>query len=352
MTRVNAKGDNKLKEFLHRKGVSLSPKVYFIDALSSMALGLFSSLIIGLIIQTIGNQLGIKYLTEMGTLAMGLMGPAIGVAVSYGLGAPPLVIFAAIASGAAGAALGGGPAGSFVAAVVATEIGKIVSKETKIDIIVTPFVTILTGYTVAAFVGPGVGSLMKGLGNLIMWGTEQRPFLMGIVVAVLMGLALTAPISSAAIALMLDLNGLAAGAATIGCAAQMIGFAVSSYRENKVGGLFAIGIGTSMLLVPNIIRNPRILIPPTVAGAILAPIGTTLLILHNNAAGAGMGTSGLVGPIMTFTTMGFGGYVIFKVLLLHIIGPAVLSLLISEYMRKKGWIKPGDMLIQTEGGRK
>ncbi|MGG0717377.1 PTS sugar transporter subunit IIC [Robertmurraya massiliosenegalensis] len=341
-----------MRDFLHRKGVSLSPKVYFIDALSSMALGLFSSLIIGLIIQTIGNQLDIKYLIEMGTLAMGLMGPAIGVAVAYGLGAPPLVIFAAIVSGAAAAAFDGGPAGSFVAALISTEIGKLVSKETKIDIIVTPLTTIFAGYTTAYFIGPAVGSLMKGLGNLIMWGTEQRPIIMGIVVAVVMGLALTAPISSAAIALMLDLNGIAAGAATIGCAAQMVGFAVSSYRENKWSGLVAIGIGTSMLLVPNIIKNPRILIPPTIAGALLAPIGTTLLILHNNAAGAGMGTSGFVGPIMTFTTMGFGGDVIFKVILLHIIGPAIISLLISEYMRKKGWIKAGDLLIQTEGARK
>jgi len=341
-----------MRDFIHRKGVSLSPKVYFIDALSSMALGLFSSLIIGLIIQTIGNQFHIDYLTEMGTLAMGLMGPAIGVAVAYGLGAPPLVIFAAIVSGAAAAAFDGGPAGSFVAALISTEIGKLVSKETKIDIIVTPLTTILVGYTTAYFIGPAVGSLMKGLGNLIMWGTEQRPIIMGVVVAVLMGLALTAPISSAAIALMLDLNGIAAGAATIGCAAQMVGFAVSSYRENKWSGLVAIGIGTSMLLVPNIIKNPRILIPPTIAGALLAPIGTTLFILHNNAAGAGMGTSGFVGPIMTFTTMGFGGDVIFKVILLHIIGPAIISLLLSEYMRKKGWIKAGDLLIQTEGAKK
>ncbi|MFE8703387.1 PTS transporter subunit IIC [Cytobacillus sp. FJAT-54145] len=340
-----------MKNFLNRKGVTLSPKVYFIDALSGMALGLFSSLIIGLIIKTIGDRVGLPFFTEMGTLAMGLMGPAIGVAVAYVLKAPPLVIFSAIASGAAGAALGG-PAGSFIAALISTEIGKLVSKETKIDIIVTPFVTIFTGYTIAATIGPGINYLMQGLGDIIMWGTEQRPIIMGIVVAVLMGLALTAPISSAAIALMLDLHGLAAGAATIGCAAQMVGFAVSSYRENKVGGLFAIGLGTSMLQVPNIVRNPRILIPPTVAGALLAPLGTTILLLENNAAGAGMGTSGLVGQIMTFTTMGFGGDIWFKVILLHFVGPAIISLLLSEYMRKKGWIKAGDMLIQTGGEQK
>ncbi|KAF0823548.1 PTS transporter subunit IIC [Cytobacillus firmus] len=340
-----------MRAFLNRKGVTLSAKVYFIDALSSMALGLFASLIIGLIIKTIGEQTDIKYLQDMGILAMSLMGPAIGVAVAYGLNAPPLVVFSAIASGAAGAALGG-PAGSFAAALISTELGKLVSKETKVDIIVTPLVTIASGYVVSTFIGPGIDFGMKSFGSLIMWGTEQRPILMGIIVAVLMGLALTAPISSAAIALMLDLHGVAAGAATIGCAAQMVGFAVSSYRENKMGGLIAIGIGTSMLQVPNIIRNPRILIPPTIAGAILAPFGTTIWLMENNAAGAGMGTSGLVGQIMTFTTMGFGPDVWMKVIVMHIIGPALISLILSEYMRKKGWIQYGDMHISTGGERK
>lgn len=343
-----------MKAFLQRKGVSLSAKVYFIDALSNMALGLFASLIIGLIIKTIGEQLSVQFglqldfIVEMGKLAMSLMGPAIGVAVAYGLKAPPLVIFSSIVSGAAGASLGG-PAGSFVAALISTEIGKLVSKETKVDIIVTPLVTILTGFSVATLIGPGIDYLMKSLGSMIMWGTEQRPIIMGIVVAVLMGLALTAPISSAAIAMMLDLHGLAAGAATIGCAAQMIGFAVSSFRENKTGGFIAQGLGTSMLQVPNIIRNPLILVPPTVAGAILAPIGTTIWMLESNAAGAGMGTSGLVGQIMTFTTMGFGMDVFLQVIALHFVGPAVISLVLSEYMRKKGWIQFGDMKIHTGG---
>lgn len=344
-----------MRAFLKRKGVSLSAKVYFIDALSNMALGLFASLIIGLIIKTIGEQFGeqfdskyFEYLVEMGKLAMCLMGPAIGVAVAYGLKAPPLVVFSALVSGAAGATLGG-PAGSFAAALISTEIGKLVSKETKIDIIVTPLVTIFSGYTVATLIGPGIDYLMKGLGSMIMWGTEQRPIIMGIVVAVLMGLALTAPISSAAIAMMLDLHGLAAGAATIGCAAQMIGFAVSSFRENKLGGFIAQGLGTSMLQVPNIIRHPLILIPPTLAGALLAPIGTTIWTMESNAAGAGMGTSGLVGQIMTFTTMGFGTDIFMKVLLLHFIGPAIISLILSEYMRKIGWIKFGDMKIHTGG---
>jgi uncharacterized protein len=333
--------------FLRKKGVTLSPKEYFITALSYMALGLFSSLIIGVIIKTIGQQFGLSSFVEMGALAMGLMGPAIGGAIAYGLKAPHLVIFASIISGAAGAQLGG-PAGSYVAAVLSTEVGKVVSKETKVDIIVTPFITIAVGFFVASFIGPPIAVFVEGFGDLVMWATEQRPFIMGITVAVLMGLALTAPISSVAIALMLDLSGVAAGAATVGCAAQMVGFAVSSYRENGFGGLVAQGIGTSMLQVPNIVKKPLILIPPTVAGAILAPLATIWLDMVNNAPGAGMGTSGFVGQIMTFTTMGFSVEVLIKVLFLHIIGPAVISLIISEFMRKKNWIKDGDMKIKYE----
>ncbi|MBD1380161.1 PTS transporter subunit IIC [Metabacillus arenae] len=337
-----------MKNFLHKKGVSLSPKVYFVDALSFMALGLFSSLIIGLIFKTIGEQLHVDTFVEIGKLSMGLMGPAIGAAVAYGLQAPPLVIFSSLICGAAGAALGG-PAGSYAAALIATEIGKVVSKQTKIDIILTPFVTVLTGYFVASFIGPSIDAFMKGFGSVVMWSTEQRPILMGILVAILMGLALTAPISSAAIALMLNLEGIAAGAATIGCCAQMIGFAVSSYRENGIGGLFAQGIGTSMLQVPNIVKNPLILIPPTIAGALLAPFGTVLFQITNNAAGAGMGTSGFVGQIMTITTHGFTAEVFFQILILHFIGPAAISLVLSEWMRKKGFIKPGDMKLNIGG---
>ncbi|WP_044893366.1 PTS transporter subunit IIC [Bacillus alveayuensis] len=335
-----------MKSFLQKKGVSLSAKVYLIDALSYMALGLFSSLIIGLIIKTIGEQLQFEPFVDIGTLAMGLMGPAIGGAIAYGLHAPPLVLFSSIICGAAGATLGG-PAGSYAASLLATEVGKLISKETKVDIILTPFVTICTGYVVATFIGPYIDSFMKGFGELVMWATEQRPLIMGMLVAVLMGLALTAPISSAAIALMLDLHGLAAGAATIGCSAQMIGFAVISYKENGIGGLFAQGLGTSMLQVPNIVKNPRVLIPPTVAGAILAPIGTILFDMTNNAAGAGMGTSGLVGQIMTFTTMGFSMNTLWSVILLHFIGPVVISLILSNWMRKKGLIKLGDLKIHT-----
>ncbi|KRG08929.1 PTS sugar transporter subunit IIC [Lederbergia galactosidilytica] len=333
--------------FLEKKGVRISVKTYLVDALSYMALGLFSSLIIGLIIKTIGEQLHWPLFVEMGQLAMDLMGPAIGAAIAVGLGAPPLVIFAAVATGAAGAALGGGPAGSYLAALISIEIGKLVSKETKVDIIVTPFVTIFTGFLVAKFIGPTIGKFLTVFGSWIVWATEQKPILMGILVATLMGLALTAPISSAAIALMLDLSGLAAGAATIGCCAQMVGFAVSSYRENKLGGLLAIGMGTSMLQVPqvpNIIRYPLILIPPTVAGIVIAPFATTIWPMTSNAAGAGMGTSGFVGQIMTFQTMGFSVTVLIQVIVLHILAPAVISLCLSEVMRKLGWIKPGQKI--------
>ncbi|TFD98230.1 PTS sugar transporter subunit IIC [Jeotgalibacillus sp. R-1-5s-1] len=313
-----------------------------------MALGLFSSLIIGLIIQTIGNQFSIPFLTEMGTLAITLAGPAIGAAVAYGLKAPPLVLFAAVVTGAAGYSLGG-PAGSYVAALVSVEIGKMVSQTTKLDIVVTPFTTIATGYIISAFVGPEINEFMQSIGSWISWATEQRPIVMGMLVAGIMGLALTAPISSAAIALMLGLDGLAAGAATVGCSAQMIGFAVASYKENKWGGLVAQGLGTSMLQVPNIIRNPLIWIPPTVAGVALAPIGTVIFKMQNSPEGAGMGTSGLVGQIMTFNTMGFSFTVLGQVLLLHFIGPAVITLLLSHYMRKVRLIKDGQMRIHTGG---
>ncbi|MGG1687384.1 PTS transporter subunit IIC [Pseudalkalibacillus sp. NRS-1564] len=334
--------------FLQRKGVTLSPRVYFITALSYMALGLFSSLIIGLILKTIGGQISsLSFLVPIGELAMSLMGPAIGVAVAYGLQAPPLVLFASLLAGAAGAELGG-PAGSYAAAIIAAEAGKLVSKSTKLDIIVTPLITIFAGYGTAALIGPGIQTLLTNFGSLIMWATEQRPIIMGIIVAVLMGLALTAPISSAAIAIMLGLEGIAAGAATVGCAAQMVGFAVSSYRENGVGGVIAQGIGTSMLQVANIVRNPWILLPPTLAGAILAPIGSGWLTMLNNPSGAGMGTSGFVGQIMTLNVMGAGGNIWTAILLLHFIGPAIISLLISEVMRKKGLIRPGDMKINTD----
>ncbi|MBP8036818.1 MAG: PTS sugar transporter subunit IIC, partial [Negativicutes bacterium] len=263
------------QSFLQRKNIVFSLHRYGIEALGAMALGLFSSLIVGLILKVIGDKTGIKLLTDYGLQAMAMMGPAIGVAVAFGLKAPPLVLFASTITGMAGAKLGG-PAGCFVAAVIGAEFGKLVSKETKVDIIITPMVTIITGVATGVFIGPTINTMMVALGALIMKATELQPIPMGILVSVLMGLILTAPISSAAVAMMLKLGGLAAGAATVGCAAQMVGFAVASYRENGWGGLVSQGLGTSMLQVPNIVRNPRILIPPTLAGAILGPIATTI----------------------------------------------------------------------------
>lgn len=338
-----------MRKFLQKKGVSLSVREYLITALSYMALGLFSSLIMGLILNTIGEQLNLSYLEEMGTFAMEdkIVGGAIGVAIAYGLKAPPLVMFSTLFAGAFGAELGG-PVGSYVAALFAIEFGKLVYKTTKIDIIITPMVTIIVGFTVGKFIGPPINRFMIWFGELINWSTEQQPFIMGILVAVLMGWALTAPISSVAIAFMLGIDGVAAGAAAIGCSAQMIGFASSSYRDNGFGGFLAQGLGTSMLQVANILKKPIIIIPPTIAGAVLAPFATVWLGLINNSSGAGMGTSGLVGQIMTFESMGFSMSVFWSVLILHVVAPAVISLGLSEWFRKKGWIRPGDMKIDYE----
>lgn len=338
-----------MKTYLQRKGISLSAREYIITALSYMALGLFSSLIIGLIIKTIGEQLGIASFVEMGQFAMDpkVMGGAIGVAIAYGLKAPPLVLFSALFAGAFGAELGG-PAGSYVAVLFATEFGKLVYKMTNVDIIITPFITIAVGFFTGKFIGIPINQFMVWFGEVINWSTEQRPFLMGILVAVLMGWALTAPISSVAIAIMLSLDGLAAGAAAIGCSAQMMGFAMQSYKDNGIGGFLAQAIGTSMLQVPNILKKPIIILPPTIASIVLAPIATVYLKMTNNTAGAGMGTSGFVGQIMTFETMGFTGSVLWSVLLLHIVAPALISLGIVVLLKKWGFVKDGDMKIHYE----
>ncbi|MFD1361163.1 PTS transporter subunit IIC [Lentibacillus salinarum] len=344
-----------MKAFLQQKGVSLSVREYVITALSYMALGLFASLIIGLIIQTIGEQavaLGFEklaFMVEMGGYAMEtkIMGGAIGVAIAYGLKAPPLVLFSALFAGAFGAELGG-PAGSYVTALAATEFGKMVYQTTRVDIIVTPFVTIFIGFVVGTFIGPPINTFMAWFGGIINWSTAQQPFIMGVLVAVLMGWALTAPISSLAIAIMLSIDGLAAGAATIGCAAQMVGFATASYRDNGIGGFLAQSIGTSMLQIGNVLKKPIIIVPPTIAGAVLAPFATVWLGLMNNDLGAGMGTSGFVGQIMTFEAMGFTWGVFWAMVVLHVIAPAVISLVVAEWFRKKGWIKPGDMTITYE----
>lgn len=342
------------QSFLKRKDIEFTPKRYFQDALSAMALGLFASLLIGLIIKTIGEQsiniVGTNYvstfLVETGATAMSFMGAAIGIAVAWGLKSPPLVMFASAVTGMMGATLGG-PAGAFIAVAIGAEFGKAVSKETKVDIIVTPAVTILMGAISATLIGPLIGKLMTGLGGAIVSATEWQPFFFGIFIAVVVGLALTAPISSAALCIMLDLSGLAAGAATVGCCAQMVGFAVISYRDNGVGGLVAQGIGTSMLQISNIFKNPWILLPPTLAGAVLGPISTCLFKMTNNAMGAGMGTSGLVGQIGTFTDMGFTVTVLMQVLTLQIVLPAVIAIVADKLLRKAGKIKNGDYLLDV-----
>ena len=342
-----------LKGFLDRKDIQFTVKRYVNDALSAMAVGLFSSLIIGLILKTLGEQtinlfgenIISLFLVEIGMAAMAMMGAAIGAAVAFGLKAPPLVIFASIITGGLGGTFGG-PAGAFVAAAFGTEFGKAVSKETKVDIIVTPAVTLIAGALAAKTVGPLVSALMTGLGTVIMRATDLQPFLMGIVVSVIMGLVLTAPISSAALAIMLGLTGLAGGAATAGCSAQMIGFAVISYKENGVGGLFAQGLGTSMLQISNIVNNWWILVPPTVAAAITGPIATVVFHMTNVPAGSGMGTSGLVGQIGTFTSMGFDSSVFLAVLLVHFLLPAILALIVDRILKQAGKIKIGDYRLE------
>ena len=339
--------------FLKRKDIEISAKRYLQDALSAMALGLFGSLLIGVIFDTLGTQTAnlfgdnavSAFCVEIGGIAKTYMGAAIGVAVAWSLKAPPLVLVTGMMGATMtgfGIDVAGGPAGAFVAVALGTEFGKMVSKETKVDILVTPAVTLIMGGIGAKLIGPAIGWCMLKLGDLIMTATEWQPFLFGIVISVVVGLALTAPISSAALCIMLDLSGLAAGAATVGCCAQMVGFAVASYKENGVGGLVAQGLGTSMLQISNIIKNPWILLPATLAGAIVGPISTCLLKMTNIPVGAGMGTSGLVGQIGTFTDMGFTLDTLWKVLLIQIVLPAVLTILIDQVLRRTGKIKDGD----------
>ncbi|MDD3361092.1 MAG: PTS sugar transporter subunit IIC [Hespellia sp.] len=345
----------------------------FIDGLSGMAHGLFATLIIGTIIQQIGTFLGGdagSLIYVIGKVAAAMTGAGIGVGVAKKYNASQLVTVSAATAGMlgafaskilAGTVIGAGgemifagpgePLGAFIAAFVAIELGNLVAGRTKIDILVTPIVSIGCGGAVGLILGPPISGFMTWLGSLINWGTEQQPLMMGIVVSVLMGMFLTLPISSAAIGIVLNLSGLAAGAATIGCCCNMVGFAVASYRENKMGGLIAQGIGTSMLQVPNIVRRPLIWLPAIISSAILGPIGTMVLHMTSNATGSGMGTAGLVGQIMTWQTMiqtEAGGIVMFKILLIQIILPAVLTLLISEFMRKHGFIKQGDMKLEQD----
>lgn len=334
--------------FLRRKNVSLSPKIYFVDALGAMAFGLFATLLVGTILNSIGTSLNIKFLSEtIWPLAKEATGPAIAVSIAYALGAPNLVIFASTIVGIASNELGG-PMGVYIATLFAVEFGKIVSKETKIDIVITPVVTVLVGVFLANLIGPTINAIMTGIGNIIMIATEQQPFIMGIVVSVIVGIVLTLPISSAALCMMLSLSGLAGGAATIGCCCQMIGFAVISFRDNGFEGLVAQGLGTSMLQMPNIVRNPKIAIPPTLASAILGPLATVVFKMTNIPIGAGMGTCGLVGQIATFTSMPEVPFfnLLFLIILLHILLPALVSYIISIPLRKINWIKEGDLKLE------
>ena len=335
----------KFKDFLKKKDVNISAKAYFLDALGAMAFGLFASLLIGTIFTTLGEKLNLPLFVEIAKYAKQATGAAIGVAIAFSLKAPSLVLFSATVCGIAGNALGG-PVGAYIASVISTELGKIVSKETKIDILVTPSVVIISGVLLAMFVGPGINAFMEAFGKFIENATELRPFLMGIIVSVSVGMALTLPISSAALCIAIGLSGIAAGAATAGCCAQMVGFAVMSFKENRWGGLVSQGIGTSMLQMPNIIKNPLTWIPPTLTAAITGPIATCVFQLENVPIGAGMGTCGLVGPFGIITAMPNGGTKMWLgILLVCFILPAILTWIFGEIFRKLNWIKEGDLNI-------
>ena len=351
----------KFKNYLHH---------IFIDGLSGMALGLFSTLIIGTILQQIGNlisgNLG-STIFLIGKIAAAATCAGIGVGVAYKFKETPLVVISAAVSGMVGGfatkllagsimtdtgvitlAGPGEPLGAFIAALVGIEVGHLIAGKTKIDIIITPLVSIAIGSTVGLLISPPISEFMTWLGSIIMFAMEQQPFIMGILVSVIMGILLTLPISSAAIGVILNLDGITAGAAVVGCCCQMVGFAVASYRENKFGGLLAQGVGTSMLQIPNIIKKPVIWLPAIISSAILGPISSTFLKMTNNATGSGMGSAGFVGQIMAYQTMietTAPSIVILQILLMHFILPAILTLAVSEFMRKREFIKFGDMAL-------
>ncbi len=378
------KPKNKFVKFLEARGISLSPKFYFVDVMGAMALGLFASLLIGTIFGTLGKYTGLEFLTTIESFAKSATGMAIGVAIAYKMSADPLLLFscaavgamsnqmgaiidggaitswAAVAKGESGIFYSAGPAGAFFAVIIACVIGKLVSKRTKVDILVTPIVTLLAGFGASWLLCPLVSYIMYQLGVFIAAATTFQPLLMGIACSVVMGVILTLPISSAAICAMIFspaaleaaiANGtdkgflLAGGAAAVGCCAQMVGFAVISFRENRWGGVVAQGLGTSMLQMGNIVRNPLIWIPATLASAITGPLSTMLFKLECTGVSAGMGTCGLVGPIGIFADSGFSALSISGVIVLCIVLPGALSLLFSEIMRKLGWIKEGDLKL-------
>lgn len=318
--------------------------------MGSMALGLFASLLIGTILSTVADKLSLAWLKDIASFASQATGPSMAVAIGLALKAPPLVLFSLCAVGVGANSLGG-PLGTLICAVIAAELGKLVSKETKVDILVTPMVTIVSGLLIARLAGPGVSAVMTAFGNMIMHATDMHPFFMGIIVSVLVGIALTLPISSAAICASFGaagLIGLAGGAATAGCCAQMVGFAVMSFKENRWSGIVAQGLGTSMLQMGNIVKNPLIWLPPTIVSAITGPMATCLFKMENGVGVAsGMGTCGLVGPIGVMASKGFGSPMSWiGMLLICIVIPAVLTPLVALPFRRLGWIKPGDLKLE------
>lgn len=363
----------KLKAFLKRKNIVISGRRYGIDAMGAMAQGLFCSLLIGTIVKTLGEQLGLPFLVHVGGYASAMSGAAMAVAIGFALQAPPLVLFSLATVGYAANALGstsliegqagaGGPLAVLFIAIIAAECGKAVSKETKVDILVTPLVTILVGVGLSAWWAPAIGTAATAVGNIIMWATDLQPFLMGIVVSVVIGMALTLPISSAAICAAFGLTGLAGGAAVAGCCAQMVGFAVLSFRENRWGGLVSQGLGTSMLQMGNIVKNPRIWLPAILTSAITGPMATCLFHLEMNGApvSSGMGTCGLVGQIGVWTgwlapserAVANGAAAIVPgamdwigLILISFVLPAVLCWAFGLFFRKIGWIREGDLKL-------
>ena len=355
---------SKFQAFLQRKNIVLSARRYGIDALGAMAQGLFCSLLIGTIIKTLGQQLGLQLLIDMGGFATAMDAPAMAIAIGYALQAPPLVLFSLAAVGGAAKALGGAgaPLAVLLIAIVAAEFGKAVSKETKVDLLVTPFVTIFVGVVLSYLVAPPIGTAANAFGTLINRTTALQPFWMGIAVSVLVGIALTLPISSAAICHTLGLVGLAGGAAVAGCCAQMVGFAVMSFRENGWGGLVSQGLGTSMLQMPNIVKNPKVWLPPILASAITGPLATCLFRLEMNGApiNSGMGTCGLCGQIGVWTgwlapseaalaegaaAISPTGFDWLGLILISFVLPAVLTWAFGAIFRKMGWIKEGDLKL-------
>ena len=359
----------KLKAFLRRKDIEISLRRYGIDALGAMAQGLFCSLLIGTILNTLGTQLGVEFLVTVGGYASAMSGPAMAIAIGYALKAPPLVLFSLATVGYAANALGsttlsggsgaGGPLAVLFIAVIAAEVGKAMSKETKIDILVTPLATILVGVGLSAWWAPAIGTAATAVGTFVMWATDLQPFFMGILVSVVIGIALTLPISSAAICAAFGLTGLAGGAAVAGCCANMVGFAVLSFRENRWGGLVSQGLGTSMLQMGNIVRNPRIWLPAILTSAITGPLATCVFHFQMNdpsgGVASGMGTCGMVGPIGVYagwvadvaagvkeaiTAMDWAGMI-----LLCFVLPGVLCWLFGLLFRRLGWIKEGDLTL-------